>query len=167
MAKKLTIIRHAKSDWGSGALRDFDRPLNNRGLRDAPFMAKAFSSRVSEPVSIISSPAMRAKTTALEFARSLNISENQIQFKEEVYHAHHDMLLDVINSLSDDIQHAIIFGHNPGLSDLATLLSNDVFNLPTCAIVELEFEIESWSMMSLGIGSIVNYDFPKKHLELQ
>jgi len=167
LAKKITIIRHAKSDWGNASSRDFDRPLNKRGLRDAPEMAQLFSNRVKDADTIISSPAMRAKTTALAFASKLGKTESDIVFNPDIYHAHHDTLFKVINRLEDTTQHVLIFGHNPGLSDLATLLTGDEFNLPTCAIVELKIEVEKWEEVSSCTATLLNYDFPKKHAHLQ
>ncbi len=167
MTKKLTIVRHAKSDWGNASLKDFDRPLNKRGLRDAPEMAMMFDNRVSDVDYILSSPALRAKTTALTFSKVLGFTEDQLHFNQRIYHAHHETLFEIINQISNEFSHVMLFGHNPGLSDLGTLLTNDYLNFPTCAILEAELHINSWAEVSPDTGSILNFDYPKKYDHLQ
>jgi len=167
VSKKLTIVRHAKSDWGSVSIGDFDRPLNKRGIRDLPVMAKLFTERVSDVDKVLSSPALRAKSTAIEFSKFLGISENNILFFQDLYLAELTTLMKQLNHLSDSVNHAIIFGHNPGLSDLGTHISGEYLSFPTCAILELELHVKSWSEVSSGTGSILNFDYPKRHNELQ
>ncbi len=163
----MTIVRHAKSDWGNANLSDFDRTLNKRGKRDAPEMAKLFSKRVSDIEHVLSSPANRAKSTAMAFSKELNIPEQNIFFKDKLYHAHHETLFQIVNESDDAIGHFILFGHNPGLSDFSTLLTSEYINFPTCGILELELHVELWSEVSANTGSIINFDYPKKHAHLQ
>lgn len=161
MGKHLFIIRHAKSDW-SLAVRDFDRPLNERGFRDAPIMASRLASHSIRPQFILSSPAKRALTTAQIFAKQLAIPNKLIQTEERIYEAPVQTLLQVINQLNDQFEQVAIFGHNPGFSELASYLSKeDYLNLPTCALVHLEFpDADQWSEVSAGTGSIAQFWYP-------
>lgn len=162
MGKNLFIIRHAKSDW-SLAVRDFDRPLNERGFRDAPLMASRLASHSIRPQFILSSPAKRALTTAQIFAKHLSIPNKLIQTEERIYEASVQTLLHVINQLNDRFEQVAIFGHNPGFSELASYLSQeDYLNLPTCALVHLEFpDADQWREVSAGTGLIVHFWYPK------
>ena len=162
MGKHLFIIRHAKSDW-SLDVRDFDRPLNERGFRDAPTMAKRLAGHAIRPNFILSSPAKRALTTAQIFAEQLSIPNKLIHTEKRIYDASLPTLLEVVNQLNDQFEQVAIFGHNPGFSALASYLSQeDYLNLPTCALVHLKFpDADQWGEVSAGTGVIVNFWYPK------
>src|SRR6476661_7755135 len=99
MAKKLLIVRHAKSDWGKLTLQDFDRPLNERGLANAPEMAQRLLKNNNIPQKIVSSPALRAITTCKLIAQALGITEENIQLNSRIYEAHYQDLLAIVNNL--------------------------------------------------------------------
>jgi phosphohistidine phosphatase len=162
--KTLHIVRHAKSDWSLPGQHDFDRGLNPRGLRDAPAMAERFASLGYRPDLLVSSPAVRAISTARFFAKALNMDSKEIMQNLLIYEAAWDTLLQVVNAWDDRFHEIAMFGHNPGFSQLATYLSGDMFEMPTCAIVSLQFEFDSWQMVSKKTGRIVQFDFPKKLL---
>jgi len=159
--KKLVIIRHAKSDWEDSSLDDYDRPLNKRGLCDAPFMGKYLHDKGLKPDLIMSSPAVRAVNTAELIAKEINydkiISPNQY-----IYEAFINTLQDIVSFIHDDNDTVFLVGHNPGVSALAYTLCDLKENLPTCAIVEIDFECDSWMEVSKGNSTLVSYDFPKK-----
>ena len=160
--KELFIIRHAKSSWSNSQLRDFDRPLNERGKAAAPDMGERLMKAGITPDVIISSPANRAITTARLIARKF---ENKIKIIEEseLYHASTFLLLKIINRLPDKFEKVFLVGHNPGLTDFAEYLSNEQFgNLPTTAVVGIRFEIDSWKIASGSTGTCFLYDYPKK-----
>ncbi|MDB5013938.1 MAG: Phosphohistidine phosphatase [Daejeonella sp.] len=162
MNKKLLIVRHAKSDWESGIKRDFDRPLNNRGEKNAPEMAQRLISKNIIPEKIVSSPALRAITTAGFFAEAFGYSKSDILQEPKIYEASASRLLKIINELPNEYNFIALFGHNPGLTELVINLSNaDIYNLPTCGMVLLDFPYEDWSMISNGSGEKVFFDFPK------
>lgn len=165
MAKELLIIRHAKSDW-SFQVSDFDRPLNERGFRDAPDMARRLlaSSGSSEvPQLLVSSPAKRALTTAQIFAEILQSPSRQIQIVPEIYEASVDELLTIINGLDNQHERVALFGHNPGVSNLVNHLtdSDDAIPLPTCAIASVRFDIDDWAEISGGTGVLQGLQYPK------
>src|SRR5690606_33814575 len=163
MAKHLFIIRHAKSDW-SFDVRDFDRPLNSRGFKNAPKMATRLADYAVKPQHLISSPAKRAITTAQIFAEHLAIPVNQIELEPRIYEALPNTLLQIIGELDNSIDSVAFFGHNPGLTLLVNYLANEHFyNLTTCSIVHLRFDdVTDWASISGGTGTNVWLAEPSK-----
>ncbi len=166
--RTLYLTRHAKSSWDDPRSDDFNRPLNERGLRDAPFMAEVFKKR-GEPIDrIVSSPALRAISTARVFAKTIAYEEARIVQDKSIYLAPLEMLLRIVNLLPDDAQRVMLFGHNPGFSELAEYLSDgDVGEMPTTATVRIDFVIDRWSEASMGLGTLVWFDYPKRNAELK
>ena len=162
--KTIYLIRHAKSSWKDMNLRDFDRPLNKRGLRDAPFMANLLREKNIQADLIISSPANRAYTTATYFAKALNIEEHQIVKEEAVYEAYYSTVLSIIQKQAEKIDVLLVFGHNPAFTNLANFFTRDhIDNVPTCGIVEISADIEKWANLSAETGKIINFLYPKKY----
>ncbi len=163
--KTLYLIRHAKSSWKDSSLSDWERPLNKRGKRDAPFMAQLLVDKGIRPDLIISSFANRALTTAKVFARTADYPENEIDVRKEVYMAHASELLNIIKAVSDEHDTLFMFGHNPDFTFLANQF-NDGFidNVPTCGIVHIVFQNESWAEIDYDNGQMLNFEYPKKYL---
>ncbi len=162
--KTLYLARHAKSSWKNGALSDFDRPLNKRGLRTAPFMGRLLKEQGIVLDTIISSPANRAFTTATILAEEIGFSREAIQTNERIYGAGDGELQSVVNGLNPEYDCVMLVGHNPGMHMLAQRLAGFAEdNLPTAAIVAIEFDVGSWMDISFGTGRIVGYEYPKKH----
>ncbi|HYK76360.1 MAG TPA: histidine phosphatase family protein [Daejeonella sp.] len=160
--KQLLIIRHAKSDKGTGQI-DFDRPLNERGLKDAPKMAKRLAHKGIIPKQIVSSPAVRTMSTAVYFAKEFDIKASDILQEKAIYEASANTLLRVINQMDNSSDFTALVGHNPGLSDLALdLCHGDIQDIPTCGIVLIEFPFDKWAMISKGTGDLKLFDYPKK-----
>ena len=160
--KRLILLRHAKSDWGTPGLKDFERPLNKRGEKNAPEMGKRLRKRGFKPERIISSPARRARDTARLLARQLTILESGVVFKDAIYEADTDALLETIQCIPQDLGCVMLVGHNPGMTELANLLGKfGIANLPTCAVVGLELEIKNWKKITPGCGRLWFYDYPK------
>lgn len=161
------ICRHAKSSWNDASLPDFDRPLNERGLRDAPFMAKVFRQRGEQVDLVVSSTARRAMSTALTFAHELGVAEDAILRMDRIYHATVPTLLATLNALPTDAKRAMLFGHNPGLTELiAYLTGEDIGHLPTCGMARIDFPGDAWNWVSRDSGTLVWLDHPKRHPEL-
>jgi phosphohistidine phosphatase len=156
--KTLYLIRHAKSDWNNPELKDVERHLNERGYAAANSMSLKIKVK---PDIIISSPAIRALSTALIFARNLNYSQNAICIKEELYESDIKSYLSVINSIDNSIEFAFLFGHNPTITNLAQQLTLSVpMNMPTCAIAGISFDIYDWKKATNG--KLTLFDYPKK-----
>lgn len=159
--KKLTLIRHAKSDWSSGAASDFERPLNRRGNKAAPMMAGRILKRGSVPDLLVSSPAQRAAETATLLAQGLGLAQEQIIFHRNIYEASLATLIDIIRQLSAP-EHIALIGHNPGLSHLGLWLCPQAPEwLPTCAVLELELAVDDWAAVTPGCATLAGYDYPK------
>ncbi|MES2652427.1 MAG: histidine phosphatase family protein [Bacteroidota bacterium] len=162
MAKRLLLIRHAKSDWGNPSTKDFDRPLNKRGNSNAPEMAQRMVNQNIFPDLIVSSPALRALTTAKYFAKEWEINEKEIQTDKNIYEAGLKELLNVVNHLDNKYPTVAMFGHNPGLTDFANYLSDiNIYNMPTCSIVMLEFPFDEWHLAGSSTAKVLLFDYPK------
>lgn len=162
MAKRLLLIRHAKSDWGNPSIRDFDRPLNKRGNAAAPEMAQRMSNQNIYPDLIVSSPALRALTTAKYFAKAWKLAENDIITDKRIYEAGINQLLNVVNQFDNNYHTIALFGHNPGLTDFANYLSDlNCYNMPTCSIVILDFQVDNWNLVSGSTAEVLLFDYPK------
>jgi len=164
--KKLFIIRHAKSSWDDPELDDFDRPLNKRGQKDAPRMGKRLKEKRITPDIMLSSPAERALATCIAIAKVLEFDKSKIKTDRKLYHASEDEILNIIRNLKDSPRDseevALIFGHNPGLTEFAnTLLNQTIDNIPTCGIVAAELPVERWQDVTFGCGKMLFFDFPK------
>ena len=161
--KQLLIVRHAKSDRNDPGMRDFDRPLNDRGQKNAVEMAKRLIKQDLIPKQLVSSPALRALTTANLFADTFKKDRSEVVQVESIYEASPVTLLRVINNLDDESDFTAIFGHNPGVSELAFLLTDNagLDNLPTTGMALIEFPFEHWNMVSVGTGKLLLFDFPK------
>jgi len=164
MSKKLYVMRHAKSDWSHEGLSDFDRPLNERGLRNAPFMADQFAEAGRKVDFILTSPAKRALTTAGYFKRRLGLLDNQWDTERKIYEADVSRLLGIINRLDDAHNCVMLVGHNPGLSSLVQALTGEWVVMSTCSIAEIEIPFDSWSMVSEGTSNLLSFDFPKRYV---
>jgi len=161
--KTLLIIRHAKSSWAEQDMDDFDRSLNERGLKDAPEMAERLKSKGIMPDLIISSPALRAKTTSGIFKDVLGYNK-EIEFQEEIYHSGTGFLRSKLKDYSDENDTIAIFGHNPDFTYLISFFSGQqIGNLPTCGIACIDFEIETWKNVNQVNGKMRFLDYPKNN----
>lgn len=166
MMKKLFLVRHAKSSWKDVSLADFDRPLNKRGKRDAPFMGALMAELNQIPDLIISSPANRAITTAREFASKLDYPIEKISEHEIIYHGDTSDIIKLIRNINDKYDNLFLFGHNPDLTSLNNFLSNQyIDNIPTAAIAAIEFDVTSWQDVKTESGRHLFFEYPKKYFK--
>jgi phosphohistidine phosphatase len=163
--RTIYLIRHAKSSWDNPTLRDFQRPLNERGLTIAPQMAALLKRDNEIPDLIVSSPAKRALETAHFFATANGIGEEHIQLEEDIYEASPVQLLRVISRLPETADRIFLFGHNPSFTEVANLYSaKAIDNIPTCGIVRIDTTAAVWSEMYEGNARVVKTWFPKEVL---
>lgn len=160
---RLTLIRHAKSSWDEPSLKDFDRPLNARGQSDAPLMGKILKQRLPPIDLMLSSPALRAHTTARILAEKLGYPESDIRMDKSLYGASRQALLKCITAVDSRYRHVVLVAHNPGLEDLGNFLGGDIDHMPTCAALTLEFPLDDWRAVDRAGGTMVSFEFPKKH----
>ncbi len=165
--KTVFFNRHAKSDWSNYGLRDFDRPLNKRGLRDSPNMGRRLKLREEKIDLFISSPANRAISTARLMAHNYGYDESSIVEIKTLYLPGISSFVEVLDELDDRINSVILFAHNPGITEVVEYFTEtDLVNIPTCGIAKVVFlEAESWKEVSRGTGHLAYFDFPKKDFQ--
>lgn len=162
--KKLYLIRHAKSSWKHPGLIDFERPLNHRGKKDAPFMGERLKKFGVLPDILLASPAKRAMRTAETIAEATGYPGDKIVWEDDIYEAEVMDLLFLVRGLDDSCNSAMLVGHNPGLTEFACYLTQyPIENIPTCGIFAIDFEKSSWKDIGEGRGKMQFFDFPKKH----
>lgn len=164
--KTLYIIRHAKSSWEEAdILADIERPLNERGKRDAPFMGKLLGAKAIQPDVLVSSPATRAFKTAKLIAEEIQYKKKDILIHAEIYEATPEKLLDIIQSFSDQWNTVFLFGHNPTMTELVNWYTEvPIDNMPTCGIAGIEFNVQHWEEATSTNGKVFLFEFPKKYL---
>ncbi|SFX01684.1 SixA phosphatase family protein [Marinospirillum alkaliphilum] len=162
--KYLTLIRHAKSSWKEAGLCDFDRPLNKRGQRDLPGLAERASHHLPRPDRLLFSPALRTSLTREPLVRAWQLQDDQCLAAPQAYEATAETLLQLLQDTPDAINHLVLVGHNPGLSDLTALISGQPMDyFPTSAFAHLSLDLEHWSTLTAGCGKLLQFDYPKLH----
>ena len=161
--KTLVVVRHAKSSWDNLGQADFDRPLNDRGKRDAPEMAKRLLNRKIQVDKFVSSPAKRAKKTAIAFAEAFGKKEEQITFIDKLYHAPATVFFEVLEEFDTSKDTVAIFAHNPGITDFVNDLVEDVDldNMPTCGVFVVDADVQTWAAFPAAKKRLVYFDYPK------
>lgn len=161
--KTVILIRHAKSSWDDPSMTDFERPLNERGKKDAPEMAARLMKRKPKVDAFISSPAKRAKKTATIFAKEYGVEKDDLMLVDKLYHADERDFLEVITQLPESLESIAVFSHNPGLTDFVNTLTPDEIrtdNVPTCGMFAISFEA-SWQMFKDAPKKFLFFDYPK------
>ena len=162
--KTLFLVRHAKSSWGDKNITDFERGLNDRGKKDAPFMAEILKEKKIKIDLILSSPATRALTTAKIFAKEFGISEKRITADKNIYEANRKELLKILQEIADSVNHLMLLGHNPGLTYLSNYLCDfETDNIPTCGIICMQLDFDSWKYLGNKSCSFNFFEYPKKY----
>ncbi|KZE95271.1 2,3-bisphosphoglycerate-dependent phosphoglycerate mutase [Agromyces sp. NDB4Y10] len=159
--KTLVLVRHAKSAWADPTLADHDRPLNDRGRRDAPEMGRRLRERGTSPDTILSSTAVRARTTAEALATALAVDPAAVVLDERLYGSSPETILDIVAELDDGLSTALVVAHDPGLSDLAFRLSAEIEHMPTCAVAEFKFSARSWAELADADPVEIRFDTPR------
>ena len=160
--KTLYLMRHAKSSWSFDDLTDKERPLNDRGRDDAPMMGQALAKRNIHLDLLVSSPAVRALSTAALVAHEINYPPAQIEVVERIYRAEVLDMLDIVRGLPDQAESVLLVGHNNTITDFANLLSPSQLNeMPTASIVCLKFSCDRWAEVDRANAEFYFYDYPK------
>jgi phosphohistidine phosphatase len=161
--KTILIVRHAKSSWEIGSLKDFDRPLNERGKKDATIMAQRLLDKKIIIDAFISSPAKRAKETAGFFSAVYNKKEENIIFVPTLYHANVATFYETIENINDEFNTVALFSHNPGITAFANELieSVKIDNMPTCGIFAVKIDTKKWKEFKKATKEFLFFDYPK------
>ena len=161
--RSVLFIRHAKSSWDNPSMNDFDRPLNERGKKDAPVMAEYLLAKMVTIDSFISSPAKRARKTAILIAKQFGVAEEAIQLRSELYLPDESAFLKVIEAVSDKLSHIAIFSHNPGITHFVNTLTTQirVDDIPTCGIFAIKTNAKSWKDFKNSEKEFWFFEYPK------
>jgi phosphohistidine phosphatase len=147
MAKTLLILRHAKSSWKHIGLTDHQRPLKKRGKIAAPRMGQLLYAEDLVPDVILSSTARRAVDTAELVADSCGF-EGDIQYFDSLFHGWPDSYIEVLQNLADNVESAMVVGHNPGLELLLETLTGAIETMPTAALAYIKLPMDRWSQLT-------------------
>lgn len=160
--KKLFLVRHSKSAKDNPILTDFDRPLNFRGYKDARVFGAKLKKIIGQPELFISSPAVRAVSTAVIFADVFNVNSKKIILDKSLYESSVNDYLKVMKAIDNSYSSVMLFGHNPTITSLANNLTKPFTeNIPTTGVTGIEFNIKQWKELVPASGKLFLYDFPK------
>ena len=166
MERELLILRHAKSDWGTTGIGDFDRPLNGRGKEDAPKVGRWIEHEGLQPDYIVSSPAQRARSTVRKVAKQCGYRRSAIDYRPRLYLADLASLFEVLRGAPELAQRVLLVGHNPGLEMLLLHLAGHVPSpadgklLPTATLARLVLPVD-WSRLEPGCGRLLELVRPR------
>ena len=159
--KTLLVLRHAESSWDESSLQDHDRPLNPRGVRDAPRMGQLLVKENLVPARIISSTAVRALSTTELVAGEFEV-DVEVQMTRDLYLASPHTYIEVVEEMGGGDNSLMVVGHNPGVSALVTVLSRECKEMPTASLAAIHLDIEDWSDLGgRGEGALVGFWRPK------
>jgi phosphohistidine phosphatase len=162
--RTLVLIRHAKSSWANPLQSDFDRPLNERGIIDAPAMGQKLKKLGIHPDLIVASTAKRTRQTAKKIAEELNFDKDNIKWEEKLYHCAPSVFEEVICETSDRVKTLVIVAHNPGLTEFANNLSSafNIDNMPTCGVVAAHIDTAEWNNFQIAERAVFLFEYPGK-----
>jgi phosphohistidine phosphatase len=159
--KTLLLLRHAKSTWKDSGVRDFDRPLNQRGLKAAPTIGRLIRKRKLQPDLVLSSPAERARQTTQLVLEAAGL-KTELRYDERIYEASAARLFEIVSQIEDEANMAMLVGHNPGLEELVEALTGEAREMSTAALACIELDIERWSKLRAGTNQLTWLVKPKE-----
>jgi len=162
--RTLYLLRHAKSSWKDDSLRDFDRPLKERGRDAAKQIGKRLAAEKPQPELVVCSPAVRTRETADIVLKHAHLKVD-LNFDERIYEASLRDLLQVVADIPDGKQVAMMIGHNPGFEELVAFLSGEHRRMPTCGLAKIRLEVASWKDVRAGEGTLEWFIAPKELAE--
>jgi len=158
--RTLYLLRHAKAVKYPDLTADIDRPLHETGYMEAYSMASQMFKNNEIPALIVTSPAVRAFSTALIFQRSLEVPDSNFRMKEKLYEADLNDLYEIVADLDDKYPSVMIVGHNPSFSQFAAKMDASILHVPTAGIVRFDFEVEKWRHSSYINAELRLFIFP-------
>jgi phosphohistidine phosphatase len=160
--KDVCFVRHAKSSWDHPGLVDFDRPLEKRGLRDAPRMAAKMRELHLEPDYIITSGANRARSTAEFFRKEFDLKPDCFVVNNDLYEAAPETVFEVLRTAPETARFVYLFGHNPTFTWVANSISGvHIDNVPTCGVVHVQAVLTSWKKFKPEHAAFIGFHYPK------
>ena len=160
--KTLILVRHAKSSWDEAGMDDAERPLNERGKKDAPEMAKKLNSKKINIDAFVSSPAKRARQTCKYFAKEFDLKKKNVVREPKLYEAGEESFYEVIEGFRNKWDSVAIFSHNPGITSFAnSLTENRVDDMPTCSVFAVKVNADKWKEFRTAKKEFLFFDYPK------
>lgn len=163
-AKRLILARHAKSSWKDPDLLDFERPLNNRGRRNGPVMAKFISRELDPPDLVLCSSSVRTRHTARFFLSAGFFDGSVIRYEPSLYEAHFEDIVRQIRRTDQSVGTLMLIGHNPWITETCNFLAptDALENIPTLGVAELALSIAHWHQADRGVGRLTAYHIPRE-----
>lgn len=163
--RRLYLIRHAKSSHKDNSLADIERPLNKRGEMDAVLIGKELLKKGVVCDKVLVSPAKRTQSTAKYLLNEINFEATEIQYDSSIYRSGVENIISIVKRLDSQYKNVAIIGHNPTTYQVANYFQKDtVFtDIPTCAVIAIEFEGNSWKNLEAKKGKFLFFDYPKKY----
>ena len=156
----LLLVRHAKSSWSNTSLTDFDRPLNKRGVSNAPLMGQRIREYGLHLDTIITSTAKRAQETSKLIAKEMAYEIEDIDLESDLYHASSEVFINILSKQQN--RNIAMVGHNPGIQDFSYWLSSEpTVNFPTCGVIHISFSLDNWTKISKNSGKAMRFEYPK------
>ena len=156
----LLLVRHAKSSWSNTSLTDFDRPLNKRGVSNAPLMGQRIREYGLHLDAIITSTAERAQETSKLIAKEMAYEIEDIDLESDLYHASREVFINILSKQQN--RNIAMVGHNPGIQDFSYWLSSEpTVNFPTCGVIHISFSLDNWTEVSKNSGKAMRFEYPK------
>lgn len=156
----LLLVRHAKSSWSNTSLADFDRPLNKRGVSNAPLMGQRIREYGLHLDAIITSTAERAQETSKLIAKEMAYEIEDIDLESDLYHASREVFINILSKQQN--RNIAMVGHNPGIQDFSYWLSSEpTVNFPTCGVIHISFSLGNWTEIYKNSGKAIRFEYPK------
>ena len=148
--KTLYFIRHAKSSWKHSVI-DRQRPLHKRGVNDALLVSKLVAKTIAKPQIIITSDALRTQCTAKYFKDAFSLENDLFVVNPELYDFTGQQVMKVVKELKNTLDCVMLCGHNHAFTSIVNILGSvSVNNVPTCGFIAINFEIDTWSEITIG-----------------
>ena len=156
----LLLVRHAKSSWSNTSLTDFDRPLNKRGVSNAPLMGQRIREYGLHLDAIITSTAERAQETSKLIAKEMAYEIEDIDLESDLYHASREVFINILSKQQN--RNIAMVGHNPGIQDFSYWLSSEpTVNFPTCGVIHISFNLDNWTEIYQNSGKAIRFEYPR------
>jgi len=155
-------MRHAKSSWKNNSLPDHQRPLNERGKRDAPKMGKFLKKHCKKLDVILCSTATRTISTIKRFLQEFDF-DGEVFYLDDLYGTDIERYVAVLNQLDNEVDTAMIVGHNPELDQFLEIVCDENEHMPTASIAEIKLPIEDWTELNeITPGELLNLWRPRE-----
>lgn len=162
MSKNLYLVRHGQTAEKATDQDDFDRQLTSKGLQDSSRIGRHLYNKKVKPDIIVSSPALRARTTAELIAEQIHYDTTKIHLNEDIYEASIRILLQVVNQLKNEWDTIILVGHNPSITYLAEYITGaEIGDVASGGIVQIKFGGSKWKEISVGSCDFRSYEYPE------